>query len=56
MKFLTELNASGMTILFVTHEPDIAAYAARKLLLKDGDVISDERRAAATPSQGAMHA
>jgi len=44
MNFLTELRATGMTILFVTHEPDIAAYAARKLLLKDGDVISDERR------------
>ncbi len=44
MKFLTELNATGMTIVFVTHEPDIAAYAARKVHLKDGDVISDERR------------
>jgi putative ABC transport system ATP-binding protein len=44
MKFLTELNASGMTIIFVTHEPDIAAYAGRKLLLKDGGVVSDERQ------------
>ncbi len=45
MKLLTELQQSGMTIVFVTHEPDIAAYADRKLLLKDGAVISDERRA-----------
>ena len=44
MKLLTELQASGMTIVFVTHEPDIAAYAARKLLLKDGAVISDQRQ------------
>jgi putative ABC transport system ATP-binding protein len=44
MKLLTELQHSGMTILFVTHEPDIAAYAARKLVLKDGVVISDERQ------------
>ncbi len=44
MKLLTELNGSGMTIAFVTHEPDIAAYAARKLLLKDGAVISDQRQ------------
>jgi putative ABC transport system ATP-binding protein len=44
MKLLTELQHSGMTILFVTHEPDIAAYAARKLVLKDGAVISDERQ------------
>ncbi|HEX6397700.1 MAG TPA: ABC transporter ATP-binding protein [Steroidobacteraceae bacterium] len=44
MKLLTELQRSGMTIVFVTHEPDIAAYAARKLLLKDGAVISDVRQ------------
>jgi putative ABC transport system ATP-binding protein len=44
MKLLTELRSSGMTIVFVTHEPDIAAYAARKLLLKDGAVISDQRQ------------
>ena len=44
MKLLTELQQSGMTIVFVTHEPDIAAYAARKLLLKDGAVISDLRQ------------
>jgi putative ABC transport system ATP-binding protein len=44
MKLLTQLQQSGITIVFVTHEPDIAAYAARKLLLKDGSVISDERQ------------
>jgi putative ABC transport system ATP-binding protein len=44
MKLLSELNAAGMTIAFVTHEPDIAAYAGRKLLLKDGAVISDLRQ------------
>jgi putative ABC transport system ATP-binding protein len=45
MKLLTALQKSGMTIVFVTHEPDIAAYAGRKLLLKDGVVVSDERQA-----------
>ena len=45
MRLLTALQKSGMTIVFVTHEPDIAAYAGRKLLLKDGVVISDERQA-----------
>ena len=44
MRLLTELRASGITIAFVTHESDIAAYAARKLMLKDGSVISDERQ------------
>jgi putative ABC transport system ATP-binding protein len=44
MKLLTALQKSGMTIVFVTHESDIAAYAGRKLVLKDGVVISDERQ------------
>jgi putative ABC transport system ATP-binding protein len=44
MRLLTELQRSGMTIVFVTHEADIAAYAGRKLLLKDGLVVSDERQ------------
>ena len=44
MRLLTELQKSGMTIVFVTHEPDIAAYAGRKLLLKDGVVIGDEKQ------------
>jgi len=44
MKLLTDLQRSGMTIVFVTHEPDIAAYATRKILLKDGAVVSDLRQ------------
>jgi putative ABC transport system ATP-binding protein len=54
MRLLTELQHSGITIVFVTHEPDIAAYAARKILVKDGAIISDERQ---TPAlAGAAHA
>jgi len=41
MKLLTELQRSGMTIIFVTHEADIAAYAARQLSLKDGAITGD---------------
>jgi putative ABC transport system ATP-binding protein len=44
MRLLSELQNSGITIAFVTHEPDIAGYAARKLHLKDGAVISDVRQ------------
>jgi putative ABC transport system ATP-binding protein len=44
MNLLAELNRSGMTICFVTHEPDIAGYAPRKLALKDGAVVSDVRQ------------
>lgn len=46
MNFLAELRASGITIVFVTHEHDIAAFADRELALKDGSIVRDERRAA----------
>ncbi len=36
MQLLTELNRNGKTIIMVTHEPDIAAYAAKRLHMKDG--------------------
>jgi ABC-type lipoprotein export system ATPase subunit len=36
MNLLTELNREGKTIVLVTHEPDIAAYAHRTLHFKDG--------------------
>ena len=36
-----ELNEQGMSVIMVTHEPDIAAYAKRVITLRDGLVISD---------------
>ena len=47
MALLQELNARGITILVVTHEHDIAEFANRAILFRDGRVISDERRQAA---------
>lgn len=41
MKLLGELHSQGMTIVLVTHEPDIAAHAKRLVRLKDGQIISD---------------
>jgi putative ABC transport system ATP-binding protein len=41
MKLLSELHKKGMTIVLVTHEPDIAAHAKRLVRLKDGQIISD---------------
>lgn len=38
-----KLHAAGRTIIFVTHNPDIAQYSSRNITLRDGRVMSDER-------------
>ncbi|HEX3640876.1 MAG TPA: ABC transporter ATP-binding protein, partial [Ktedonobacteraceae bacterium] len=38
---LQRLNARGMTMVLVTHEPDIAAYCRRKVVLRDGRIVED---------------
>lgn len=44
MNLLTELNSEGKTIIMVTHEPEIAAYAKRTIVLRDGVITEDSRR------------
>ena len=41
MALMQKLNAKGMTIVMVTHEPDIANFANRIITFRDGAVISD---------------
>lgn len=43
MGLFQELNESGITIIMVTHELDIAAYCKRIVVMRDGQVISDTR-------------
>ena len=43
MELFTELHSQGMTIVLVTHDPNIARYAERVVTFKDGLVTSDER-------------
>jgi putative ABC transport system ATP-binding protein len=43
MTLLSQLNKSGKTIIMVTHENDIAAWARRVVRMRDGHVESDER-------------
>jgi putative ABC transport system ATP-binding protein len=43
MLLLQELNQQGKTIVFVTHEPDIAAFSSRTITLKDGKIVKDQR-------------
>lgn len=42
MQLLTRLNQQGMTVVLVTHEPDIASYARRKIVFRDGRVVEDK--------------
>ena len=46
MALLQELNRQGMTVVLVTHEPDIARFAGRILGFRDGRVVQDEQNQA----------
>ncbi|MCD0487651.1 ABC transporter ATP-binding protein [Pedobacter sp. MC2016-14] len=41
MALMQELNEKGKTIVFVTHEPDIAGFSSRTVMLRDGKVQKD---------------
>ena len=42
MELFQELNEAGITVLVVTHEAEVAAYARRVLRFRDGHVVADE--------------
>jgi len=44
MALFQELVAAGLTLILVTHEPDIAAHAARVIEMRDGQILADETR------------
>ena len=48
MKLLRDLNRQGRTIVLITHEADIAAFASRVVRLRDGVIVSDQRQSVAT--------
>ena len=41
MALFCELNEAGITVVVVTHEPDVAAYARRRVLFRDGHIVDD---------------
>jgi putative ABC transport system ATP-binding protein len=43
LAILQQLNRDGITVVLVTHEPDIARYASRVLMFRDGRVRTDDR-------------
>ena len=52
MGIFQELNDRGITIVMVTHEPDIAAYAQRNVVMRDGLVLNDRCRGRASECRG----
>jgi putative ABC transport system ATP-binding protein len=43
MNLFTALNRTGITIIMVTHEADVAAYAGRRIMFRDGLIIGDTK-------------
>ena len=41
MQLFTELNRQGITIVMITHEPEVAEYASRRITFRDGAIVTD---------------
>lgn len=52
MDIFCKLNSEGRTIILVTHEPEIAAYARRILHVRDGKLVRDEKQEGAKTCSG----
>jgi putative ABC transport system ATP-binding protein len=53
MELFCDLNASGMTVVVITHEPAVAEYARRVVRFRDGRIVSDEQQAGRKASTAA---
>ena len=55
MSLFQELGRSGITIVLVTHEPDVAEYASRVVVVRDGHILSDTRQTPKEAAPPALH-
>ena len=53
MGLFRSLWEAGLTVIFVTHEPDVARYASRLVTVRDGKIVSDRRQEPLVPSRAA---
>jgi putative ABC transport system ATP-binding protein len=49
MALLAQLNAQGITVVLVTHEHDVAAWARRCIVLRDGAIVQDQAQPGRAP-------
>jgi putative ABC transport system ATP-binding protein len=54
MNLLCELHAEGLTLILVTHDPDVAARADRLITVRDGRLVADERLSGEAPARPAV--
>lgn len=55
MQLFQQLHKQGKTLVLVTHEPDIAAFASRQLVFRDGLLLSDKRSEPASAEAALLH-
>lgn len=55
MQLFQELHQQGKTIILVTHEPDIASFASRQLVFRDGSLLSDKKTTANSAKDTLTH-
>ena len=55
MNIFLNLYKEGRTIILVTHEPEIATYASRNVVLKDGLILEDKPNLNMAKIEGAQH-
>lgn len=54
MALFQDLNRQGKTIVFVTHEPDIANFTSRRVVFRDGLIRNEEKAAAVVDARDAL--